>query len=185
MNQEERTLIRAALDVWRDTRAIIVAGRGALDTLDGDQTNAVLAEFDRGYSAFNKLQAALAQPATDLQLAANLLDEYGLQALDIVAAFKKQILKEAADRLAGNGDTQTAVEIHTVARTAQAASTSTKPMTDEQDRALCEAFCNSDASEYFEARPQLDSDVNRRIFYAGHRKAWAEYAAAHTLVEIR
>lgn len=45
---------------------------------------------------------------------------------------------------------------------------------DEKDRALCEAHCNSAADEYFNARPQLDSSVNRRIFYAGHRKAWIE-----------
>lgn len=45
-------------------------------------------------------------------------------------------------------------------------------LTDEQDRALCEAYCNNASDEYFNARPQLDSGVNRRIFYAGHRKAW-------------
>jgi hypothetical protein len=47
-----------------------------------------------------------------------------------------------------------------------------EPMTDDQDRALCEAHFNEASEEYFKARPQLDSDVNRRIFYAGHRKAW-------------
>ena len=51
-------------------------------------------------------------------------------------------------------------------------------LTDEQDRALCEAYCNTHSDEYFKARPQLDSDVNRRIFYAGHRKAWITVAAA-------
>jgi hypothetical protein len=49
---------------------------------------------------------------------------------------------------------------------------------DEKDRALCEAHCNSAADEYFNARPQLDSDANRRIFYAGHRKAWLERSEA-------
>lgn len=49
---------------------------------------------------------------------------------------------------------------------------------DEKDRALCEAHCNTAADEYFNARPQLDSDVNRRIFYAGHRKAWIERGEA-------
>lgn len=49
---------------------------------------------------------------------------------------------------------------------------------DEKDRALCEAHCNSAADEYFNARPQLDSSVNRRIFYAGHRKAWIERGEA-------
>lgn len=58
-----------------------------------------------------------------------------------------------------------------------------KPMTEEQDRALCEAFCNAASDEYFKARPQLDSDVNRRIFYAGHRKAWLEWQAAHGIKE--
>lgn len=43
---------------------------------------------------------------------------------------------------------------------------------DERDRALCEAHCNDSQDEYFKARPHLDSDVNRRIFYAGHRKGW-------------
>jgi hypothetical protein len=51
-------------------------------------------------------------------------------------------------------------------------------MTDEKDRALCESHCNSAADEYFNARPQLDSSVNRRIFYAGHRKAWIERGEA-------
>lgn len=49
---------------------------------------------------------------------------------------------------------------------------------DEKDRALCEAHCNSAADEYFNARPQLDSSANRRIFYAGHRKAWIERGEA-------
>lgn len=49
---------------------------------------------------------------------------------------------------------------------------------DEKDRALCEAHCNSAADEYFNPRPQLDSQVNRRIFYAGHRKAWLQQAEA-------
>lgn len=58
-----------------------------------------------------------------------------------------------------------------------------KPMTEEQDLALCEAFCNAASDEYFKARPQLDSDVNRRIFYAGHRKAWLEWQTAHGIKE--
>lgn len=58
-----------------------------------------------------------------------------------------------------------------------------KPLTDEQDRALCEAFYNRAADEYFETRPSLDSALNRRIFYAGHRKAWIRYAAAHGIKE--
>lgn len=58
-----------------------------------------------------------------------------------------------------------------------------KPLTDEQDRALCEAYCNAASDEYFKARPQLDSSANRRIFYAGHRKAWIEWQAAHHIGE--
>lgn len=58
-----------------------------------------------------------------------------------------------------------------------------KPLTDEQDRALCEAYCNAASDEYFKARPQLDSSANRRIFYAGHRKAWIEWQAAHNIGE--
>ena len=56
-------------------------------------------------------------------------------------------------------------------------------LSDEQDRALCEAYCNTASDEYFKARPQLDSDVNRRIFYAGHRKAWINWQAAHGIKE--
>jgi hypothetical protein len=47
-----------------------------------------------------------------------------------------------------------------------------EPMTYKEDSDLCEAHCNTASEAYFKARPQLDSDVNRRIFYAGHRKAW-------------
>lgn len=52
------------------------------------------------------------------------------------------------------------------------------PLTDEQDRALCEAHCNDASDEYFKARPQLDSAANRRIFYAGHRKGWLAHGIA-------
>ena len=58
-----------------------------------------------------------------------------------------------------------------------------KPLTDEQDRAICEAYSNAASDEYFKARPQLDSDVNRRIFYAGYRRAWIEWQAAHNIGE--
>ena len=54
-----------------------------------------------------------------------------------------------------------------------------RPPTDEQDRALCEAYCNAASDEYFAARQALDFPETRRIFYAGHRKAWIEYEAAH------
>lgn len=54
-----------------------------------------------------------------------------------------------------------------------------EPLSDEQERALCEGYCNAAEQEYFAARPQLDSRTNRRIFYAGHRKAWIEWEAAH------
>ena len=56
-------------------------------------------------------------------------------------------------------------------------------LTDEQERALCEAYCNTASDAYFKARPQLDSQVNRRTFYAGHRKAWVEYEAAHSITD--
>ena len=71
------------------------------------------------------------------------------------------------------------------AKTAEAelAAQQQKPLTDEQDRALCEAYSNAASDEYFKARPQLDSDVNRRIFYAGHRKAWIEWQAAPNIGE--
>jgi hypothetical protein len=56
-----------------------------------------------------------------------------------------------------------------------------QPLTDEQDRALCEAYCNDASDEYFKARPALDRPEIRRIFYAGHRKAWINYEAAHNI----
>jgi hypothetical protein len=52
------------------------------------------------------------------------------------------------------------------------------PLTDEQDRSLCEAHCNDATDEYFNARPQLGSAANRRIFYAGHRKGWLAHGIA-------
>jgi hypothetical protein len=58
-----------------------------------------------------------------------------------------------------------------------------EPLGDEQDRALCEAYCNTASDEYFNARPQLDSQANRRIFYAGHRKAWIGWQAAHGITK--
>ena len=58
-----------------------------------------------------------------------------------------------------------------------------KPLTDEQDRALCEAYCNDASDEYFKARPAMDFPEMRRIFYAGHRKAWINYEAAHGIKE--
>jgi hypothetical protein len=51
-------------------------------------------------------------------------------------------------------------------------------LTGEQDRALCEAHCNDATDEYFNARPQLDSTANRRIFYAGHRQGWIAHGIA-------
>lgn len=58
-----------------------------------------------------------------------------------------------------------------------------KPLTDEQDRALCEAYCNDASDEYFKARPAMDFPEMRRIFYAGHRKAWINYETAHGIKE--
>ena len=58
-----------------------------------------------------------------------------------------------------------------------------KPLTGEQDRALCEAYCNDASDEYFKARPAMDFPEMRRIFYAGHRKAWINYEAAHGIKE--
>jgi hypothetical protein len=58
-----------------------------------------------------------------------------------------------------------------------------QPLTGEQDRALCEAYCNDASDEYFKARPALDFPEMRRIFYAGHRKAWITREAAHEIGE--
>tara|TARA_R110000868_G_scaffold99334_1_gene273431 strand:+ start:314 stop:1303 length:990 start_codon:yes stop_codon:yes gene_type:complete len=46
------------------------------------------------------------------------------------------------------------------------------PLTPEQEDAMCEAHINADSDAYFKARPALDFPEMRRIFYAGHRKAW-------------
>lgn len=43
----------------------------------------------------------------------------------------------------------------------------------ELERAMLEAARNSAVDEYIEARPQLDSMHNRRIFEAGFDRAWA------------
>lgn len=62
-----------------------------------------------------------------------------------------------------------------------------KPLTHDEDNAICEANCNAEADAYFKARPQLDTTENRRIFYAGHRRAWLSYPclaeAAHGIKE--
>jgi hypothetical protein len=50
-----------------------------------------------------------------------------------------------------------------------------QPLTDEQDRAICEGNCNAESDAFFKARPQFDNAANRRIFYAGHRRAWLSY----------
>ena len=45
--------------------------------------------------AMKALRAALAQPEQDLQLVANLLKEYGLEAMEVIAALKTQPEQEA------------------------------------------------------------------------------------------
>jgi hypothetical protein len=46
----------------------------------------------------------------------------------------------------------------------------------EQWLAVREGHFNAAAEAYFSARPQLDSAVNRRIFYAGHCKGYDDRA---------
>lgn len=58
-----------------------------------------------------------------------------------------------------------------------------QPFSYEQDSALCEANCNAESDAFFAARPALDSDANRRIFYAGHRRAWISYPAASAIAQ--
>ena len=62
-----------------------------------------------------------------------------------------------------------------------------KPLTDEQDRAICEGSFNHESDAFFKAMPLLDTDENRRIFYAGHRRAWISkdslVEAAHGIKE--
>ena len=47
-------------------------------------------------------------------------------------------------------------------------------LSDEQHSIFYNAFCLAAEDEYFAARPQLDSATNRRIFFAGYKKAWVE-----------
>lgn len=47
-----------------------------------------------------------------------------------------------------------------------------QPVTSELDRALCESHATNAEDEYFKARPQLDTQATRKIFCAGHRRAW-------------
>ena len=60
-----------------------------------------------------------------------------------------------------------------------------EPLTDDQDRALCESNFNAESDAFFGARPELDHPTLRRIFYAGHRRAWiskdAVIEAAHNI----
>ena len=50
-------------------------------------------------------------------------------------------------------------------------------LTIEQDLALCEANCIAEADVFFASRPAIDFPGTRRIFYAGHRRAWLSYPA--------
>lgn len=65
-------------------------------------------------------------------------------------------------------------------KAAQPVQPSIPKLTDEQDRALCEAHCNDASDEYFAARQALDFPQMRRIFYAGHRKAWISASIKET-----
>ena len=60
------------------------AAQQALEALEGDYRHAVRDD------AIDALRAALAQPEQDLQLVANFLKEYGLEALEVIAALKTQ-----------------------------------------------------------------------------------------------
>jgi hypothetical protein len=42
----------------------------------------------------------------------------------------------------------------------------------ERHTAIREGHFNQASDEYFEARPQIDSAANRRVFYAGHCKGY-------------
>jgi hypothetical protein len=53
-------------------------------------------------------------------------------------------------------------------------------LTHEQWLAVREGHLNVASSEYFDARPQLDSAGNRRIFYAGHCKGYEAAYPAQT-----
>ena len=53
----------------------------------------------------------------------------------------------------------------------------TPKLTIEQDLALCEANCIAESDAFFATRPAIDFPGTRRIFYAGHRRAWLSYPA--------
>jgi hypothetical protein len=58
-----------------------------------------------------------------------------------------------------------------------------KPLTREQDNAICEANCNAESDAYFKARPQFDTTENRRSFEVGHRRGWLSYSPANGIKE--
>ena len=67
-----------------------------------------------------------------------------------------------------------------------------KPLTDEQDRAICEGSFNHESDAFFKENPLLDTDENRRIFYRGQRiiedlekkhKSYRSIEAAHGIKE--
>jgi hypothetical protein len=63
---------------------------------------------------------------------------------------------------------------------AEAALKPGEPVDREQWLAIREGHFNAASAEYFDARPQLDSAVNRRIFYAGHCKGYDVAPPAQT-----
>ncbi len=147
------------------------AAQQALEALEyGQHSLKQVSEHEwvsRGELAMQALRAALAEPVQEQEQAEPVawMDRYG----DI---YKMPEIENWQDL----GWTPSHTMLY-------AAPPRRKPLTDEQDRALCEAYFNDASDEYFKARPELDFPEMRRIFYAGHRKAWISYEAAHGIGE--
>ena len=113
----------------------------------------------RGELAMQALRAALEQEQAE-PVAWLYVNKSGVQALHIEPSLRLDAdIKAAQDY----PDTNKVTPLY-------AAPPKRKPLTDEQDRALCEAYCNDASNEYFKARPVLDFPEMRRIFYANHAK---------------
>jgi hypothetical protein len=135
----------------------------ALEALDGDH-------IDRAYAY---IQEALAQPVRSDCAETGVCIRSGLY----VSALAQPMLEPKAwwDAKLGVFDEKHFDQLQPL----YTSPPQRQPLTDEQDRALCEASCNDASDEYFKARPALDFPEMRRIFYAGHRKAWITREAAH------
>jgi hypothetical protein len=134
-----------------------------------------------------------------LEVLQDYVEEYGPHEKDSGAAYAITAIKQALEQpepepvawLSDGGDVSRSKrymdEMGFKCRPLYTSPPKREPLTHEQDRAICEGEFNAASDEYFKARPDLDTPVNRRIFYAGHRKAWVSkdqaIEAAHGIGE--